>query len=407
MLAENQHVSPALATIRATAEYLCHKTGKSDEESLRIHVEALCALFDAEEFSFDVFEKDYPGKFYANSPTHYLAGAAYMNYIPLVEELLASGCKSHEPSQVFGSPIRAAAVKGNNRIVELFLQIESTASHFKRAAAMRGAVEGCHMETLDLTLELRWGPLDTEPGYMNAYYIGALEDGLSGPSVAVFDRVASVSRLDANNFAKLSRARYLFLASEKGHTDVVRHLLLDLDTSPNGDYRREHENPLREASRGGHQETVKLLLESDADPKLGPSRDSIACAASAGYMEIVQMLLDHGANVNDVKRPFRDQDDKDERSPIVSAVLLEHTALFHLLRKHGAVLDTPDTGGWALTEAAALGLESMVVLLLSERVKVDKSAVNAAEKSGNKEIVRLLRQNYVEPPKPKRSCGCF
>ena len=72
-------------------------------------------------------------------------------------------------------------------------------------------------------------------------------------------------------------------------------------------------------------------------------------AVHRGNLALVGMLINHGQNINEGCPP-----------PIVIAVLKEDLQMFRFLREKGAVIDTPETGPWAMTFAEAFGLDSMI-----------------------------------------------
>ncbi|KAK3080659.1 hypothetical protein LTS18_014336 [Coniosporium uncinatum] len=115
--------------------------------------------------------------------------------------------------------------------------------------------------------------------------------------------------------------------ADRGDTAVVQHLL---EFGAPTEYRDGYTGytALEEACRKGHGEVVELLLEHGAD-----TRHALTAAVSSGQVAIARMLIDRGVDVNRGCPP-----------PIVRAVQLEHVEMFRLLRRHGAVLDTLETG---------------------------------------------------------------
>jgi ankyrin repeat protein len=116
--------------------------------------------------------------------------------------------------------------------------------------------------------------------------------------------------------------------------------------------------PLLSALKSGDIAIVKLMLEYGAEPNWFASDETaLMVAAYAGNMPMVRLLMDHGADVND-----------GNPAPIVLAVRGEHMEMFRYLRSKGAVLDTPETGVWAMAVAIRHGLDSMISLLVAEGV---------------------------------------
>ena len=334
----------------------------------------------------NIFEVDYESKWVK----HLLAAAAYRNDKATVQRLLAEGCDATEGSGVFGISTRAAALQGNNEVLEILLSWTSRSERFLRArcAALRGATQGGHLDTLNLVLDPRWGVISPS----ESLYTEALKYGLRTKSPDVFDRVALLVRPHRKGYPEICLPALLAQATGSGSLQMVSHLLKE-GAFVNGDTKNPPANPLRSASLKGHTGIVKLLLEHGARPRFGWG-DTLVIAARSGYLDIVRILLSHGADVNE--RPAEEL-----RAPpaIVSAIQLEHEEMFHFLRKRGAILKTPETGARALKIAVEQGLESMLELLLREGVEVDDSHIDTATKHGHDEIVRILRQHKEMPRK--------
>ena len=116
-------------------------------------------------------------------------------------------------------------------------------------------------------------------------------------------------------------------ASRNGHTEVVKLLLADPKVDPsasnndairwasqNGhtevvkllltDHRVDpatwNNEPIRYASQNGHAEVVKLLL---ADPRVDPSAENnyaIKLATRNGHSEVVKLLLEYYSSINNI-----------------------------------------------------------------------------------------------------------
>ncbi|TLD25533.1 hypothetical protein PspLS_05724 [Pyricularia sp. CBS 133598] len=121
------------------------------------------------------------------------------------------------------------------------------------------------------------------------------------------------------------------------------------------------QQPLYKAVTTGSLELVDYMLQAGADCNI--SRTSSATALSVAVrrcdINMVRLLIEKGgADPNRGTPP-----------PIVLAVQAEYTAMIHLLLEKGAIIDTPKTGGWAMTIAKECGLDTMKQLLVGLGVK--------------------------------------
>lgn len=90
----------------------------------------------------------------------------------------------------------------------------------------------------------------------------------------------------------------LWAASQNGNAGIVR-LLLDAGANPEAP-QLSGETPLMTASRSGFPEVVELLLAKGADPNARAARDQTALmwACAQSRSEVVRILLAHGADIS-------------------------------------------------------------------------------------------------------------
>lgn len=122
----------------------------------------------------------------------------------------------------------------------------------------------------------------------------------------------------------------MWLASQAGHTDIVR-LLLERGARVNAMEATDGRTALWQASQGGHMETVKLLLENGAKIETRSLRTGatpLFIAAARGHEEVVTLLLNAGANAN-VKASAGEKED----TPLSIAKERNHTGIVELFER--------------------------------------------------------------------------
>ena len=147
---------------------------------------------------------------------------------------------------------------------------------------------------------------------------------------------------------------------------------------------------LQAAARRGHEKIVQLCLDHGADVNTvgGHYGTALQAAAERGTEKIMQLLLDHKANVNTVGGHCG--------TALQAAARIGHEKIVQLCLDHGADVNT--VGGYygtALQTAAAEGTEQNVRLLLERGADVNTvggyhgTALQAAARIGHEKIVQL------------------
>jgi ankyrin repeat protein len=136
----------------------------------------------------------------------------------------------------------------------------------------------------------------------------------------------------------------LLVAAEKNATRLAGNFL---DSGIAIDYADGFEqNALHKASKNGCKEMVQLLLQRGANvnalsgENLGDGKSALLWAAASGDKEIVQLLLDAGADIN-----RRAKADSSGRNALEEAVIGGYTAVLHLLLQNGANTEGTDSQG--------------------------------------------------------------
>lgn len=101
--------------------------------------------------------------------------------------------------------------------------------------------------------------------------------------------------------SKESRARRLLIAAGTGNLDTVNHLLRDIDANVCAETFGQR-TALQVASNNGSPETVKSLLDANADPNCEVSewdgRSPLRAASENGHLKVAKELVIKEAKVN-------------------------------------------------------------------------------------------------------------
>ena len=89
----------------------------------------------------------------------------------------------------------------------------------------------------------------------------------------------------------------IHLASSSGHADIVK-ILIEAGSPLDDVDRFGRSPPLMWATKGRHIEVVKVLLQAGASVTSQGNWHALHEACKAGYTELVQVLIDAAAPVN-------------------------------------------------------------------------------------------------------------
>lgn len=182
----------------------------------------------------------------------------------------------------------------------------------------------------------------------------------------------------------------LGLAIDSGAIDIAKLLIeqinIKLDNVHDGD------SALYIAAGYGSKELVKLLLEKDVvsiDKVNSDLLTPLILAAACGKIEIVELLLNHQANLK--------LKDRFSQSALHHASRKGHKEIVAILLDHGADVDESDKEGWTpLMIAVDIGDIETVKLLLERKASLELknkhvfSALHYASREGHNKIVAML-----------------
>ena len=291
------------------------------------------------------------------------AAAEHPHLVPFARRLLAEGVYPEERSNEEGTPLARALAANNLDMAALLLKHGACLflgalnrdddPHWDREVNL--AARSWSVETVEWLLDA-----DVILGESPRLKGMALTESIRGRNVPVIEllvaRGASVLEIHIvesfNNDLPLSVVRLLIrhattdecgeedwavekaldMAARQGKIEVLRRLLDD-------GIKPKHLSIT--AVKLGQVESVKLMLAAGADPntraKVQNFGNTLYHAAAMGSMELVRLLLAHGALVNHGSQYGGDATQ--------IAVLAGHEEVVRLLLKHGADLRAIDTTG--------------------------------------------------------------
>lgn len=204
-----------------------------------------------------------------------------------------------------------------------------------------------------------------------------------------------------NNINREDGYSALHWAVERRLTQMVR-LLLDLDADVNMFTENAMGNdrtPLHIAAELGHTDIVQILLNHGADPKAKTLYGESPLHGVRLFVkspEVVTLLIAHGADVNATTQFGA--------TPLHSASLLGSASIATLLIEHGAKVNLSDKRGLSpLHHAAQNGHIAVVRRLLDAKSDINAQTrtgdtpTHLAAKKGHTEIIRLLLEEGANP----------
>ncbi|CAK6971733.1 ankyrin repeat domain-containing protein 50 [Scomber scombrus] len=306
-----------------------------------------------------------------------LASAAHEGSVNVVELLLTQGSDPLISDHQGQTPLTLASRQGHVKVLSVLLEWsknqepETAASMMEHVdnegwTALRSAAWGGHSEAVRLLLDAG-ADVDGCDGEGRTALRAAAWGGHEETVLTLLDYGAQVDKADSKGRTPLIAAAYM------GHHEAVE-ILLDHNADVNladGDGRTALSVAAlcvpTAAGVKGYGEVACLLLERGADPE---HRDHdgmtpLLLAAYEGHDDIVELLLEAGADVDETAGPDGSAPAAAAVTPLLAAAAMGHMQTVSRLLFWGAAVDAIDCEGrTALCLAAARGSTEVVRALL-------------------------------------------
>jgi uncharacterized protein len=295
------------------------------------------------------------------------------------------------------TPLMAAAQNGHIQVVQILLDHKATinaqASKSDNIFALISAAGNGHEKIVQLLLDK-----DANPNMVNAEGITPLmiaaQNGYLGTMQALLEHGANPAMQARNKFATFA----LRQAACKGNAAIVR-LLVDKG-APIDMADAQGVTSLILAAQLGRLEVVQILLDCGANVHAQAAGLQNICAlmqaAQHGHDKIAQLLLDQGADANIT--------DSKGLTPLMLAAKNGHLEVVKILLKNGAQVNAQATsaenlGAFALAQAALNNHRDVVEALLTTISDADAQAI----RDGYYALLGSIGPRGVNAPKDMRT----
>ncbi|MFN8395433.1 MAG: ankyrin repeat domain-containing protein [Bacteroidia bacterium] len=332
--------------------------------------------------------------------------ACKMGHTPLVIVYLDRGASMASMDEEGANPLMMAAKGGHPEVVQVLLtkapKLEAVDKNGMTALML--AAENGHTEVMGMLLEAGAKPVFTKQEDLEVAKTGSQQDNLNAKLLnaiqnheaeVALEMIAAGAKPDARSKRNIPA---LIMAAARKQAAVVAALL---DKGADADIRAtdaekgiEQITALHVASTNGHIEILQLLLERGAEVNAQDKSGltPLMAASELGNTVAVILLIDKGADVN--------LQDYDGLSPLMLSAYTSQHDVARILLDHEAKPDlADDTFVTALMISAQQGDVEMVKLLLEKganpKVRMGPNgyrAVDLAKVNGHKEVVALLKE---------------
>ncbi|GFY72014.1 ankyrin repeat and KH domain-containing protein 1 [Trichonephila inaurata madagascariensis] len=316
----------------------------------------------------------------------------------LVTLLLSRGADIEHRDKKGFAPLMLASTAGHAGVVDILLNnaadIEAPAERTKDTA-LSLACSGGRYEVVDILLAR-----GANKEHRNVSDYTPLSLAASGGYVNIIKLLLSHgAEINSRTGSKLGISP-LMLAAMNGHVQAVK-LLLDMGSDINAQIETNRNTALTLACFQGRHEVVSLLLDRKAnvEHRAKTGLTPLMEAASGGYVEVGQVLIDKGADVNAPPVP------SSRDTALTIAADKGHYRFVQLLLERDAIVEVKNKkGNSPLWLAANGGHLEVVQLLCSYNADIDSqdnrkvSCLMAAFRKGHVKVVKWMVKEVTQFP---------
>jgi len=183
----------------------------------------------------------------------------------------------------------------------------------------------------------------------------------------------------------------LHYAAFCGVHDIAKILAIEHPQDVNSQRVDDSSSPLHLASRGGHVDLARMLVERGADvsTKKKDRLTALHSASYGGHVDLARMLIEHGADVS--------AQNEDGWTALHLASEYGHVDFARMLIERGADVSAQNEDGWTVLHSASynghLDLAQMLVELdgdVSAQNKDGSTTLHLASHNGHADLARML-----------------
>jgi len=226
-----------------------------------------------------------------HTPLMEAASAGYLECARLLVEVGGVGVNTHS-NEFKETALTLAAYKGHVLMVKFLLENGADQEHKTdemHTALMEACMDG-HLEVARILIE-NGAQVNMPPDSFESPLTLAACGGHVELANLLIDQRADLEERNDEGYTPLMEA------AREGHEEMVA-LLLFHDADINAITEETQETALTLACCGGCYEVAKFLLEAGADANLGSASTPLMEASQEGHLELVQLLIKAGAQVN-------------------------------------------------------------------------------------------------------------